>query len=204
MTDPNSRPENAAKDLNLSVAVSATGNQEAVTARKAGGLSDTQLPVSPAKDLNMALQNMAKAINVALQGDFLQTELEPVYKAARVHEGAVEIQHGDYIGLGDGIFAAFGKAAKSFELTFRGPDPASPEGKDWIAKHGGGRLRGLCNLMGRKLDLLQEYEDKVPTYVEQMLDRLEAAKMITGWNRTEWEISTRIVGLDVVISPKKG
>jgi hypothetical protein len=201
MPDPNSKAD--AKDLNLSVAVSSSGNQEAVTARKAGGLSDTQLPVSPSKvDLTMALQNMAKAINVALQGDFLQTELEPVYKAARVHEGAVEIQHGDYIGLGDGIFAMFGKAAKSFELTFRGPDPASPEGKDWFAKHGAGRLRGLCNLMGRKLDLLQEYEDKVPTYVEQMLDRLEAAKMITGWNRTEWEISTRLVGLDVVISPK--
>ncbi len=26
--------------------------------------------------------------------------------------------------------------------------------------------------------------------VEQMLDRLEAARMIVGWNRTEWEITT--------------
>ena len=91
---------------------------------------------------------------------------------------------------------------KSIQLTLRGPDPSSPEGKAALAGGKGRKpVRGLANFLGRKLDLLQEYEDKVPTYVEQLLDRLEAAQMITGWHRDEWEITTRLVGLDVVIRP---
>jgi hypothetical protein len=207
MADPQQKPASPAQpprdDVNLAVALNPGAGKGDVTARKAGGLTDMQLPVSPkAVDRTTALENMAKAINVALQGDFLETKLEPVYKAARVYEGAVQIQHEDYMGLGDGVFASVGKSLKSFELTFRGPDPASPEGKAWIEKHGGGSIRGFLGFLGRKLDLMQEFEDKVPSYVEQMLDRLEAAKMITGWNRTEWEISTQLIGLDVVITPK--
>ena len=34
-------------------------------------------------------------------------------------------------------------------------------------------IRGILNLVGRKLDLVAEYEDRVPAYVEQMFDRLE-------------------------------
>lgn len=192
-----------AKDLNLLVGVAAAQDQQTVTARKAGTLVDMMLPVSPKKaSPQQALENLAKAINLALQSDFLETELDSVYKAARVRQGAVVIQHRDYFGLGDGLFAKVGKATRSIQLTLRGPDPVSPEGKAWIEKHGGkSPLKGFINLVGRKLDFLQEFEDKVPTFVEQMLDRLEAARMITGWNRTEWEITTATIGLDITIKP---
>ena len=73
-----------------------------------------------------ALQNLAKAINVAFEGGFLENELESVYKGARVRKGTVEIMHSEYIGLGDGVFAKIGRFAKSVQLTFRGPDPAPP------------------------------------------------------------------------------
>jgi len=197
---PAPRPAHA--DPGVTIAVAAGAGAGTVTARRAGGLRDMMLPVSPkAVPLARALQNLAKAINVAFASDFLENGLEQVYKAARVRKGAVEILHADYIGLGDGVFAAFGRAGKSIRLTLRGPDPASPEGRAALAKGTGGSFRGLANFLGRKLDLLQEYEDKVPAYVEQMLDRLEATQMITGWHRDEWEIATRVVGLDVVIKP---
>jgi hypothetical protein len=183
------------------VGVSAPG-KGTVTARKAAGLFDMKLPVSPtAIPVDKALQNMAKAINIAFESDFLETELEDVYKAARVRKGAVEILHGDYIGLGDGVFAEVGKLAKSLQLTLRGPDPASPEGKKLIEQHGRRTLRGVVNFLGRKLDILQEFEKKVPTYVQQMLDRLEATNLITGWNRSEWDIRTKYIGLDVIMTP---
>lgn len=183
------------------VGVSAPG-KGTVTARKAAGLFDMKLPVSPtAIPVDKALQNMAKAINIAFESDFLETELEAVYKAARVRKGTVEILHGDYIGLGDGVFAQVGKLAKSLQLTLRGPDPASPEGKKLIEKRGRRTLGGIANFLGRKLDLLQEFEEQVPTYVEQMLDRLEATNLITGWNRAEWDIRTKYIGLDVVMTP---
>ncbi len=187
----------------LIVAAAASGGAKGVvTARKAGGLTDMRLPVSPSKvSRTKALQNMAKAINLAFQPDFLPNELESAYKAARVTKGTVKILHRDYIGLGDGIFARLGKAARSFRLTLEGPDPTSPEGRALIEKHGGGTIRGLLNFMGRKLNLVQEYEDQVPTYVEQTLDRLEAAGMIQGWDRDEWEIVTEAIGLDVIIRP---
>ena len=194
----------AGKDLNLIVGVSAPG-KGTVTARRAAGLYDMKLAVSPtAVPVAQALQNMAKAINIAFESDFLETELESVYKAARVRKGTVEILHSDYIGLGDGVFAQVGKLAKSFQLTLRGPDPASPEGKKLIEQRGRRTIGGIANFLGRKLDLIQEYEDQVPTYVEQMLDRLEATNLITGWNRSEWDIRTRYIGLDVIMTPVGG
>lgn len=198
---PNPEPSKPA-DPGIVIAAAARPGQGTITARKAGGLRDMALPVSPADvPLAKALQNLAKAINIAFSTDFLENELEQVYKAARVHKGTVEILHGDYIGLGDGVMATIGKVGKSVQLTLRGPDPSSPEGKALLAKGAGGTFRGLASFLGRKLDLLQEYEDKIPAYVEQMLDRLEAAQMITGWHRDQWEITTKLVGLDVVIKP---
>ena len=194
------RSASASPDVMIGAA--AQPGQGTITARKAGGLGDMMLPVSPAQvPLAKALQNIAKAINIAFTSDFLENELEQVYKAARVRKGTVEILHADYIGLGDGVFATIGKAGKSIQLTLRGPDPTSPEGKAILEKEGRKAFRGMASFLGRKLDLLQEYEDKVPTYVEQLFDRLEAAQMITGWHRDEWEIATRLVGLDVVIKP---
>jgi hypothetical protein len=166
-------------------------------------MADMELPVSLAKvSKKVALENLAKAINLALQSEFLETPLDTVYKAARVRRGGVEILHTDYIGLGDGVLAKFGKGVKSMRLTFTGPDPASPEGKALYASTRDARpLSGLVDLLGRKLNLLQEFEDKVPMFIEQMLDRLEASRVITGWTRSEWDISTETVGLDARMSP---
>ena len=188
----------------LSVAVAGRPDGGAVTARVAGGLVDLRLNVSPADvAMRTALSNMAKAINVALQSEFLPTELEPAYKAARVRKGKVEILHREYIGLGDGVFASIGKAAKSFQLTLKGPDPASPEGQRAIAAGtSGGPVRGMLDLIGRKINLIQEYEDQVPVYVEQMLDRLESVNVVTGWQRDQWEIETTDIGLDVHMTPR--
>jgi hypothetical protein len=173
-----------------------------ITVRQAGGLHDMRLPVSPrAVPLAKALQNLAKAVNLALTQEFLETPLDEVYVSARVRKGTVEIMQADYFGLGDGFFAAIGKVGRSIQLTFRGPDPASPEGRKRFEKQGHSVLYGIFDLIGRKLNLLQEFEDQVPTYVEQMLDRLEGANMISGWSREDWEISTKVIGLDVVISP---
>src|SRR5688572_11654220 len=96
-------------DPGLVIAAAARPGQGTITARKAGGLRDMALPVSP-KDVPLAkaLQNLAKAINIAFSTDFLENELEQVYKAARVRKGAVEILHADFIGLGDGVMASIG------------------------------------------------------------------------------------------------
>lgn len=201
--DPN-KSDGAARNPNvdLTLGIPLVPGKESITARRAGGITDMKLPVTPTGvPLELALQNLVKAINLALQPDFLETELEPVYGAAKVVGNTVRICHRDYIGLGDGVLAQVGKTAKSITLTLSGADPASPEGKRAIAKGEGGPVSGLFNLLGRKLNLLQEFEDKVPTFVEQMLDRLEAANMITGWNRSEWSITTERIGLDVVIQP---
>ena len=119
----------------------------------------------------------------------------------RVYKGRVQIMHRDYIGLGDGFFAQIGRSLKSFRLTFRGPDAGSPEGEVWIEEHGRGSFTGVLNLLGRKLNLIQEFEDKLPIYVEQMLDRLEAQRIITNWHRNEWIIDTTSIGLDVLLTP---
>jgi len=113
----------------------------------------------------------------------------------------VQILHQDYIGLGDGFFAQVGKLNKSFQLTLKGPDAASPEGKKLIKENKGGMVSGIFDLMGRKLNLLQEYEDKVPVYLGQTLDRLEAKRIITEWNADEWLIETSTIGLDVKMTP---
>lgn len=179
------------------------GSGKAVTARRAGDVTDLELCVSPSEvEQSIALRHMAKGINLALKYDFIESPLDGIYRASRVRDGRVYIMHADYFGLGDGLMASFGKSAKSFALTLKGPDPASPEGKKWIKQNGGGSLRGVLNLVGRKLDLLQEFEDKVPIYVEQLLDRLEAKKIVTDWNRDEWSIETTVIGLDVMMTPK--
>ena len=63
-------------------------------------------------------------------------------------------------------------------------------------------IRGILSLIGRKLDLVAEYEDRVPAYVEQMFDRLEASGIILGWDRNDWDIWTTQIGLDIRIAPK--
>jgi hypothetical protein len=198
------KPQIPGRDLQLVVGSHAEKGTKDVTARVAGGMADLHLPVSLAKvSREVALENLAKAINLALQREFLETPLDVVYSAARVKEGTVTILHHDYIGLGDGFLAQFGKSLKSLELTFRGPDPASPEGKALFAEspQRSRPLTGLLSLIGRKLNLMQEFEDKVPMYIEQMFDRLEATQVITGWTRSEWEITTESIGLDAVIRP---
>ena len=196
------KPERKARLEDLSIAIQQPAG-EVVTARIAGELKDLQLSVSPSQNPpRTALRNMAKALNVALQGDFLETRLEPVYAAARVHRGIVEILHEDYIGLGDGVVASIGKVARSFVLTLKGPDPVSPAAKS--KKDPGTALGGLASLLARKLDLVQEYEDMVPTYVAQTLDRLESVQLIVDWHRDEWNIWTKTIGLDVVLEPLPG
>ena len=92
---------------------------------------------------------------------------------------------------------------RSMQLTFEGPDPASPEGQKRIVEKGPSTIRGLFNLLGRKLDLVAEFEDRVPAYVEQMFDRLEASGIIVGWDRDDWDIWTTTVGLNIRIAPKR-
>jgi hypothetical protein len=188
-------------DLNLGVAV-ATGPGGVVTARRAGGLRDMALPVDPESvGVPAALQNLAKAINVAFQSDFGENFLEAVYQAAVVRRGRIHVVHKEYFGFGPGWFGQLGMLMKSIGLTFQGPDPASPEGQRRIAEKGPSTIRGLLNLLGRKLNLVAEFEDRVPAYVEQMLDRLEAAGLIVGWDRGKWEITTTNIGLNILLSP---
>ena len=203
MATPDGTPQQDKVDFSIGLTEQLGGKP--ITARCAGDMADLQLCLSPVREqIPVALRNLAKALNLVLKSDFIETPLDAVYKAARVRDGAVQILHSDYIGLGDGVFASLGKAAKSFCLTMRGPDAASPEGQAWIAQHGGGPLGGIFNLLGRKMNLLQEFEDKVPVYVEQTLDRLEAARVVTDWHRNEWDISTTLIGLDVTIRPAAG
>lgn len=200
MTNDDMRAPN---DINFAFGISDKMANEAITARKAGELRDMKLSISPAKVGTVtALKNITKAINLAIQDDFLETPLDQVYKGAHVRDGEVRVLHRNYIGLGDGIFASIGKTAKSFQLTLKGPDAASPDSEEWIAKNGGGALSGILNLIGRKLNLIQEFEDKVPVFVQQTLDRLEARNVVVDWNRDEWEITTTLVGLDVILKPK--
>ncbi|MBK8979909.1 MAG: hypothetical protein IPM29_28765 [Planctomycetes bacterium] len=185
----------------LSIAIQSGQVGDVMTARIAGTLKDLRLDVSPkSAGEPLALRNMAKAINLALQGDFLETRLEPVYAVARVRKGAVEILHRDYIGLGHGLFASIGRAARSLVLTLQGPDPSSAIRA--MEEHPvTGPVRGVLDLLARKLNLVQEYEDMVPAFVEQTLDRLEAVYMVQNWHRDEWQIDTTVIGLDVVMKP---
>jgi hypothetical protein len=149
-----------------------------------------------------ALQHLAKAINVAFQTDFAENELESVYQAAVVLGGEVRIIHREYFGFAPTWFGQFGRFLRSVGLTLQGPDPASPEGQKRFEESGASSIRGVLNLFCRKLDLVAEYEDKVPAYVQQLFDRLESLGIIVGWHRDDWEIWTTKVGLDVRIAPK--
>lgn len=189
-------------DWNLDVAVSAPSAGGVVTARKAGGLRDLGLDVNPSRaGAKAAGQHLAKAINIAFQTDFGENFLESVYQAAIVRRGEVVVVHKEYFGFGDNWFGQFGMLLRSVGLTFQGPDPASPEGQERIRERGPSSIRGLLSLVGRKLDLVTEYEDRVPAYVEQMLDRLEASGLIVGWNREDWSIDTTRIGLNIRIRP---
>ena len=188
----------------LGVALSPqTGESGTVTARKAGGLRDMGLDVDvPKVGVQAALQHLAKAINIAFQTDYGENYLESVYQAAIVRRGEVHIIHREYFGFGDNWFGQFGRLIRSLQLTLEGPDPASPEGQQRIAEKGPSTIRGILSLIGRKLDLVAEYEDRVPAYVEQTFDRLEASGIILGWDRSQWEIWTTKIGLDIRIAPK--
>ena len=190
-------------DIGLGVAVSTdTAGGGTVTARKAGGLRDLGLEVEPGVvGVRAALQHMAKAVNVAFQSDYGENYLESVYQAAIVRNGEVVIIHREFFGYRDNWFGQFGRLLESLSMTFEGPDPASPEGRQRFAEKGPASIRGLFNLIGRKLDLVAEFEDRVPAYVEQMFDRLEASGIIVGWNRDDWTITTTTIGLDVRIKP---
>lgn len=193
-----------AADVPLGVAIAASpGEGGTVTARKAGGLRDMAMIVDPEHvGVKAALQHLAKAVNIAFQTDFGENYLEAVYQAAIVRRGQVHIIHKEYFGFGETWFGQFGRLIRSLDLTLQGPDPASPEGQKRIAEKGPATLRGLFNLIGRKLDLVAEYEDRVPAYVEQMFDRLEASGIIVGWDRNDWEIWTTQIGLDIRIAPR--
>jgi len=188
----------------MSVAISAPPHAGGmVTARRAGELRDMKLEVDPRKvGVQAALQHLAKAVNIAFQTDYGENYLESVYQAAILKRGEVHIVHREYFGFGDSWFGQFGRLLRSLSLTFDGPDPASPEGRERIRERGPSSIRGILSLIGRKLDLVAEYEDRVPAYVEQMFDRLEGSGIITGWNRDDWEIWTTRIGLDIRIGPK--
>jgi hypothetical protein len=193
-----------AEEVPLGVAISGAAGEEAtVTARRAGGLRDMALDVDAARvGVAAALQHLAKSVNIAFQTDYGENYLEAVYQAAIVRRGEVHIVHKEYFGFGDNWFGQFGRLIRSLQLTLEGPDPASPEGQERIKEKGPATIRGILNLIGRKLDLVAEYEDRVPAYVEQMFDRLEASGIIVGWNRDAWEIWTTQIGLDIRIAPK--
>ncbi len=194
-------PVPSAAEPPLGVAVAAD-TQGVVTARRAGGLRDLRLEVNPAAiGTAGALQHLAKAVNIAFQTDFGENELESVYQAAVVQKGEVRIIHKAYFGFRPTWFGQFGRLLTSLKLTFSGPDPASPEGQARLRESGASSIKGLLNIVGRKLDLVPEYEDRVPAFVAQMFDRLEASGIIDGWNRDHWKITTTRVGLDIRIAP---
>ena len=198
-----SSPTNSG-DLSLGVAVSADmAGGGTVTARKAGGLRDMSMEVDPdAVGVRMALQHLAKAVNIAFQTDYGENYLEAVYQAAIVRNGEIHIIHKEYFGFRETWFGQLGMLIRSMQLTLEGPDPVSPEGQKRITEKGPATIRGLFNVIGRKLDLVAEFEDRVPAYVEQMFDRLEASGIIVGWDRDDWEITTTTIGLNIRIAPK--
>ena len=195
----------ASGDVSLGVAVSADAGGGTVTAlRKASaGLRDMAMEVDPdTVGVKAALQHLAKAVNIAFQTDYGENYLEAVYQAAIVRNNQIHIIHREYFGFRDTWFGQLGMLIRSMQLSLEGPDPASPEGQKRIIEKGPATIRGLFNLLGRKLDLVAEFEDRVPAYVEQMFDRLEASGIIVGWDRDDWEIWTTTIGLNIRITPK--
>lgn len=200
-TRPAVIPPEPGRDVEVAIATSGAG-QGVVTARRAGTLRDMNLQVDPrAIGAPAALQNLAKSINVAFQTDYGENYLESVYQAAIVSDDEVRIVHKEYFGFAPTWFSQFGRLLKSMSLTLKGPDPASPEGQKRILDQGPATIRGILNLVGRKLDLVAEFEDRVPAYVAQMFDRLEASGLIVGWKREDWNIRTTRVGLDIRVWP---
>lgn len=194
---------NASGDMSLGVAI-AGGGGETVTARKAGGLRDMSLDVDPdSVGLAGALQHLAKAVNIAFQTDYGENYLESVYQAAIVRGGEVRVVHREYFGFGTSWMGQFGMLLKSLQLSISGPDPASPEGGKRYQEKGPATIRGLLSVVGRKLDLVPEFEDRVPAYFTQMLDRLEASGIIVGWDREDWHVTTTRVGLDIRVIPTR-
>ena len=194
----------ASGDLSLGVAVSADtpGAGRSPPGRPAASAT-WRMDVDPdVVGIQAALQHLAKAINIAFQTDYGENYLEAVYQAAIVRNGEIHIIHREYFGFRETWFGQLGMLLRSMQLTLEGPDPASPEGQKRIAEKGPATIRGLFNLLGRKLDLVAEFEDRVPAYVEQMFDRLEASGIIVGWDRDDWEIWTTTIGLDIRISPE--
>lgn len=193
----------AGASVEMGIAVTGgTASGGVVTARRAGGLRDMALEVDPDKvGVKAAMQHLAKAVNIAFQTDYGENYLEAVYQAAILRNGELQIVHKEYFGFRDTWFGQLGMLLKSMQLTFQGPDPASPEGQKQIAEHGASTIRGLFNFLGRKLELVTEFEDRVPAYVEQMFDRLEASGIITGWDRADWRISTTKIGLNIRVVP---
>lgn len=189
------------REMDVAIAAPA-GSTGTVTARRAGGLRDMDLEVNPrVVGIPAALQHIAKCVNIAFQTDFGENHLEAVYQAAIVIDDEVRIVHKEYFGFGQTWFGQFGMLLRSMKLTLSGPDPASPEGRKRIMEHGPATIRGLLNLVGRKLDLVPEFEDRVPAFVQQMFDRMEGSGIIVGWNRGDWNIRTTRVGLDIRIWP---
>ena len=195
----------ASTSVEMGIAVSADSRSGGVvTARRAGGLRDMALEVDPdTVGVKAAMQHLAKAVNIAFQTDYGENYLEAVYQAAILRNGELQIVHKEYFGFRDTWFGQLGMLLKSMQLTFQGPDPASPEGQKQIAEHGASSIRGLFNFLGRKLELVTEFEDRVPAYVEQMFDRLEASGIITGWDREDWLITTTKIGLNIRIVPSR-
>ena len=152
-------PQNSG-DEGVAIAADA-GAGGVVTARRAGGLRDMALDVDPdVVGLKGALQHLAKAVNIAFQTDYGENYLESVYQAAVVRNGEICVFHKEFFGYRDSWFGQFGMLLKSLQLTFEGPDPASPEGQARIAEGKTSSIRGLFSLLGRKLDLVAEFEDK--------------------------------------------
>ena len=137
----------ASGDVSVAVAATGEGGGGTVTARKAGGLRDVALEVDPkAVGVKAALQHLAKAINIAFQTDYGENYLESVYQAAIVRRGEILVVHKEYFGFRENWFGSFGMLLRSMQLTFDGPDPASPEGQRRIVEKGPASIRGLLNL----------------------------------------------------------
>ena len=63
--------------------------------------------------LKVALQHLAKAVNIAFQTDYGENYLESVYQAAIVRGGEVRIVHREYFGYRETWFGQFGRLIRS-------------------------------------------------------------------------------------------
>ena len=143
-------------------------------------------------------------MNIAFQTDYGENYLESVYQAAIVRNGEIHIVHREYFGFRRHLVRPVRHAPPLAAADARRPRPGLARGAEADRREGRRpRSAGLLNLLGRKLDLVAEYEDRVPAYVEQMFDRLEASGIIVGWDRDDWDIWTTKIGLNIRIAPKR-